>query len=77
MLAGSFETALLGFNNVIRIRPDHAIAYYYAAICYQKLGYHESYQNAKKQFQKYSSVETWKNWIDFFNIKKDLELITG
>ncbi len=69
MLAGSFETALLGFNNVIKIRPDHAIAYYYAAICHQKLGDYEAYENSKKSYHKYSKIETWRNWINFFNIK--------
>ena len=35
---GNYATALKGFENTIRVRADHALAYYYASKCYGKLG---------------------------------------
>ena len=35
---GDYETALTGFKNVTRIRPDHAFAHYFSSVCYKKLG---------------------------------------
>lgn len=38
MRLGNYATALKGFENTIRVRSDHAFAYYYASKCYEKLG---------------------------------------
>lgn len=35
---GDYKIALKGFENAIRAARDHALAYYYAAQCYDKLG---------------------------------------
>jgi anaerobic magnesium-protoporphyrin IX monomethyl ester cyclase len=35
---GNYRVALLGFENAIRAKSDHALAYYYAGKCYAKLG---------------------------------------
>jgi len=35
---GEYAAALKGMENAISARKNHAIAYYYAAICYEKLG---------------------------------------
>ncbi len=68
VLAGNFETALMGFKNVIKIRPDHAIAYYYASICYKALGDFDAYSRSKEAFNKYSKLKIWSEWIDYFEI---------
>ncbi len=36
--SGNYKIALKGFENAIKVKKDHAIAYYYAAKCYEKLG---------------------------------------
>ncbi len=38
MRLGRYKTALEGFKNVINIKPDHAIAHYYAYKCLDALG---------------------------------------
>jgi radical SAM superfamily enzyme YgiQ (UPF0313 family) len=68
IMANNFDAALLGFNNVIKIRPDHAIACYYAAICHKSLGNHVYYEEFKKKFEKNSKSKNWKNWIKFFKL---------
>ena len=35
---GCYDVALKGFENAIRAKHDHAIAYYYASKCYEKMG---------------------------------------
>ena len=35
---GRYETAIIGFENVIKNTNDHAFAYYYASKCYEKIG---------------------------------------
>ena len=41
---GNYEMALKGFENAIRAKNDHALAYYYAAKCCEKLGDSEKAQ---------------------------------
>ena len=41
MRLGDYETALKGLENAIRAKSDHALAYYYAAQCYEQLGQQE------------------------------------
>ena len=76
MIAGSYENALLGFNNVIKVRPDHAIAYYFGAICHKHLGNMDKYKSFKSKFEKFSGHEDWSTWIEFFGLK-DLEAEPG
>ena len=66
---GNYKMALKGFENAIRAKNDHAIAYYYAAQCYQKLG------NLKKAQQYINTAKMiatekpfWCKYIDMFNI---------
>jgi anaerobic magnesium-protoporphyrin IX monomethyl ester cyclase len=38
MRRGDYETALRGFDNVLKAKPDHAIGMYYKAICLGRVG---------------------------------------
>ena len=69
MMCGSYENALLGFMNVIKVRPDHAFAHYFAAKCYEKLDKKNDYSHHKNEFKKYSKSNFWKKWIDIFQIQ--------
>ena len=69
MMAGNYSNALLGFNNVIKVKPDHAIAYYYGAKCHQALGNKDAYENFKQKFKKYANMQNWKNWLGYFRIQ--------
>ncbi|MEW6101533.1 MAG: radical SAM protein, partial [Candidatus Omnitrophota bacterium] len=66
---GNYEIALKGFENAIRAKNDHAIAYYYAAKCYEKKGD----LNKAKQYMDVSrsivSEKTfWRKYADMFDI---------
>ena len=66
---GNYKMALKGFENAINARNDHAIAYYYAAKCYEKIGNlkkAEQYMNNAKTIVKEKSF--WRNYADMFNI---------
>jgi len=38
MRLGNYETAIRGFDNVFKAKPDHAIGMYYKAICLARIG---------------------------------------
>lgn len=66
---GDYSMALKGFENAIRAKKDHAIAYYYAAQCHEKLGNPEKsqqYINTAKVIA--SENPFWRNYADKFNI---------
>jgi len=66
---GNYKMALKGFENAIRAKNDHAIAYYYAAICYEKLG---NLQKAQQYMNNAKMIATekpfWRKYADMFNI---------
>lgn len=66
---GNYEKALKGFENAIRVKEDHAIAYYYASLCYGKLGDSE---RARLYLDTARSIaeknQFWRNYADTFNI---------
>ena len=66
----TYETGLIGFNNVTKIRPDHAFGHYFAAVCYKNLGDQKNYELSKKNFEIYSETKFWKDWINYFNLAK-------
>lgn len=65
---GNYETALKGFESAIRAKNDHAIAYYFASRCYEKL------DNPKKARQYMHNAKVaaekpfWRKYADMFKI---------
>ncbi|MFA6533490.1 MAG: radical SAM protein [Patescibacteria group bacterium] len=67
---GNYEVALKGFENAIKAKSDHALAYYYASICYEKL-------NNKQKSELYlnkartSVLENpmWRKYAKMFKVK--------
>jgi len=69
MRLGNYETALSGFENTIRARPDHAIAYYYASICSDKLGNKEKADSYRKEVKKIIKENIiWAKYLKMFDI---------
>lgn len=66
---GNYGLALKGFENAIRAKSDHAIAYYCAAQCYEKLG---NLEKAQKYMYTAKMITTekpfWRKYADTFNI---------
>ena len=65
---GNYEVALKGFENAIRAKNDHAIAYYYAAKCYEKLGDLEQSQQYINTAKMNALKPFWRKYVDMFNI---------
>lgn len=66
---GDYKIALKGFENAIRAKSDHAMAYYYAAQCYDKLGNPEksaAYLAAAKQVA--AEKPLWRRYADMFKV---------
>ncbi len=69
MRLARWDVALDGFEGVLRVKPDHALAYYYAAVCLENLGQTEK---AHRYFDKASDIVNenpyWNEYIDMFDI---------
>ena len=66
---GNYADALKGFENAIRAKDDHAIAYYCAARCYEQLGNHERaghYMSVAKRIA--GEDPFWRKYADMFYI---------
>jgi radical SAM superfamily enzyme YgiQ (UPF0313 family) len=66
---GNYEMALRGFENAIQAKNDHALGYYYAAKCYEKLS------NPEKARQYFDTAKTiiskkplWQKYANIFNL---------
>lgn len=73
---GEYELALIGFENAIVARRDHAFAYYYAAQCYEKLGRYEEEEKANQMAKQFLDIPFWKQWAERFNIYEKEEKAT-
>jgi tetratricopeptide (TPR) repeat protein len=69
MRMGEFATALRGFANVIRIRPEHAFAYYFAASCYSALGDEENYLKHRDGYIENVKLPLWRGYADLFELE--------
>ena len=66
---GYYETALKGFENAIRAKGDHAVAYYCASLALEKLGNFDKaaqYMDTAKAITAKSSL--WRKFADIFNM---------
>lgn len=66
---GNYRKALQGFENTIRVKDDHAFAYYYAAQCCEKLGDRDKadrYMDIAVKCIKRSPF--WRNYADMFHV---------
>jgi radical SAM superfamily enzyme YgiQ (UPF0313 family) len=66
---GDYETALNGFENAIRAKDDHALAYYYASKCLEKL---DNPEKARKYMDRAKAIISekpfWRKYVEMFNI---------
>jgi anaerobic magnesium-protoporphyrin IX monomethyl ester cyclase len=65
---GDYETALKGFENAIRAKNDHALAYYYASKCHEKIGNAEKAREYMIAAKQAAERPFWRNYIDLFHI---------
>jgi radical SAM superfamily enzyme YgiQ (UPF0313 family) len=66
---GNYEVALESFINVINVKPDHAIAHYYAGVCYTHLNQPNKAKNHFVQAYEYTQeTDFWNEYIEMFEI---------
>lgn len=66
---GNYDKALKGFEHVVNIKNDHAIAYYYAAKCCKKLSMDKKYEKYIKKYKEIIEESIfWKRMSDIFNL---------
>jgi len=69
MRLGNFDVALESFLNVIKVKEDHAIAHYYAAVCQEKLGDHNAAEiGFGRALRLLNEDSFWENYVTRFNI---------
>ncbi len=73
---GNYKLALKGFENTIKVKNNHAFAYYFASRCYRELGMEEESLRAMEKY--YLLVESSKMWRDYaIKFKLPLEVVRG
>ena len=69
MRLGRYKTAVESFKNVIRVKPDHAVAHYFASECYLHLNRTDEASRHIDAAQKIvSSTNFWDVFIDDFSL---------
>jgi len=71
---GEYELALLGFENVIRLRADHAFAHFYAGLAKFKLSI-QDYRRHLHLFLQESCSDFWSKHIADFNLPVDFQAV--
>jgi len=66
---GNYEVALKGFENTIKVKNDHAFAYYFAAKCCKMMNLDEKYHAYKAKYEEILKESAfWRNYADQFNL---------
>jgi anaerobic magnesium-protoporphyrin IX monomethyl ester cyclase len=66
---GNYTVALTGFEDVIKRVPNHAFAYYYAAVCYEKIGNENKALVYKNKFKEIINKDNnWHDYVKYFAI---------
>ena len=68
MRMGKYDLAARRFQAILYSVPDHALAHYYLAKCYEHMG--ENAEKELEQFQKIIDTSTfWRNYAEHFNLR--------
>lgn len=65
---GEYSVALKAFNNVIRIKPDHAFAHYFAAQCYQAMDDTQSFHEHMAAYFEHAASPFWEKYVEHFSL---------
>src|SRR3989338_2505081 len=62
---GNYQLALRGFENTIKVKSDHAFAYYFSALCCKKLKQNEKYENYRRRYEEIiKNSSFWQNYVE-------------
>ena len=65
---GDYTSALEGFERAIKAKSDHAIAYYYASLCYKKLNMSEESNRCENKYNEYVKNPFWKKFVQKYDL---------
>jgi len=65
---GEYKLALRGFENVIKIKSDHAFAWHYAGICHENLGNTEKAAECAQKYQQFAQLPFWQHYVEMFDL---------
>jgi radical SAM superfamily enzyme YgiQ (UPF0313 family) len=66
---GNYARAVKEFENTIKVKNDHAFAYYYAAVCYRHLKKMEKYSAYRNTYNRLiGESEFWRNYAQEFGL---------
>lgn len=66
---GNYEEALKGFENAIRAKSTHALAYHYAALCHEKLGNNAKAAAYREKARANAADPFWRRYVELFKIQ--------
>lgn len=67
---GNYEKALKAFQHVIRVKDDHAIAYYFAAKCCQQLGMDNLFAEYRQKHKEViEESDFWRSYVSQFELE--------
>lgn len=68
---GNYSTALIGFDDVIKRVPNHAFAYYFAALCYEKMNNLPKCRYCREKFNEIIAKDNkWSEYAEKFKLYK-------
>lgn len=65
---GKYEVALMGFDNAIRAKHDHVFAYYYGALCLERLGRAEQARQYLDKAALHAKDSYWRKYVERFGL---------
>ena len=68
MKLSEYSLAIKAFRNVIRIKPDHALAHYYLGVCQQELGEILDSKASMAMYFKSLNDPFWNKYAVYFNL---------
>lgn len=66
---GEYASALKGFENAIRAKNTHALAYHYAALCHEKLGNRKKAEEYREKARVNAADPFWRKYVEMFKIQ--------
>jgi len=65
----NYKKALEGFENTIRVKSDHAFAYYFASKCCKVMGLDKKYLSYKSKYNEIiKESKFWRNYVNQFGL---------
>jgi len=66
----NYQGAIKSFENVLKVKSDHAFAFYYLAKCHKVLNAYDKYLDYKNKYsEQLVKSGSWKKYAEYFNLE--------